>query len=92
MLCVGRLQVSNSQHDELFTEAWERFQNYIEDCPHHGIQEWLLMQTFYHGLISSTLESLNATAGGAFLSLKLSDAKALVDKMTSNSTCNEERT
>jgi len=50
------------------------------------------MQTFYHELISSTRESIDATAGGAFLSLKLSDAKALVEKMASNSTCNEERT
>ena len=48
------------------------------------------MQTFYHGLISSTRESIDAAAGGAFLSLKLSDAKALVEKMASNSTCNED--
>ena len=50
------------------------------------------MQTFYHGLISSTRESIDTAAGGAFLSLKLSDAKALVEKMASNSTCNEELT
>jgi len=50
------------------------------------------MQTFCHGLISSTRESIDAAAGGAFLSLKLSDAKALVEKMTSNSTCNEVHT
>jgi hypothetical protein len=29
------------------------------------------MQTFYHGLISSTRESIDVAAGGAFLSLKL---------------------
>jgi hypothetical protein len=50
------------------------------------------MQTFYHGLISSTRESIDAATEGAFLSLKLSNAKALVDKMASNSICNEERT
>jgi len=79
-------------HQQSFTEAWERFKNYIEDCPHYGIEEWLLMQTFYHGLSSSTCESIDAAARGAFLSLKLSDAKALVEKMASNSTCNEKRT
>jgi len=42
-------------------------------------------------LISSTRESIDTAAGGAFLSLKLSDAKPLVEKMASNSTCNEER-
>ena len=91
-LCCFGIVSFQQQHDESFTEAWERFQNYIEDCPHHGIEEWLLMQTFYHGLISSTRESIDAAAGGAFLSLKLSDAKALVEKMASNSTCNEECT
>jgi len=50
------------------------------------------MQTLYHRLISSTRKSINATTEGAFLSLKLSDAKAIVEKMASNSTCNEERT
>jgi len=50
------------------------------------------MQTFYHRLISSTRESIDAAGGGAFLSLKLSNAKALVEKMAPNSTCNEERT
>jgi len=84
-LC-GKISSFQQQHDESFTEAWERFQNYIEDCPHHGIEEWLLMQTFYHGHILSTREFIDAAAGGAFLSLKLSDAKALVEKMASNST------
>ena len=51
---LGKISSFQQQHDESFTEAWERFQNYIEDYPHHGIEEWLLMQTFYHGLISST--------------------------------------
>jgi len=50
------------------------------------------MLTFYHGLISSTSEFIDAAAGGAFLSLKLSDAKAIVEKMVSNSTCNEDHT
>ena len=50
------------------------------------------MQTFYHGFISSTRECIDASARVAFLSVKLSDAKALVEKMASNSTCNEECT
>jgi hypothetical protein len=56
------------------------------------MEEWLLMQTFYHGLTSSTRETLDATTGGAFLSLNLRDAKALVEKMASNQSWNEEKT
>jgi hypothetical protein len=50
------------------------------------------MQTFYHGLTISTHETMDATAGGAFLSLTLRDATALVEKMASNQGWNEERT
>jgi hypothetical protein len=48
------------------------------------MENWLLMQTFYHGPTTSTGETMNATTGGAFLSLNLRDAIALVEKMTSN--------
>ena len=70
--------------------AWERFQDYISECPHHGIQNWLRMQTFYHGLTNSTLETIDAAAGGAFLSLTLLATITLVEKMNSNQGWNEE--
>jgi len=31
------------QHDESVVEAWECFQYYISECPHHGMMKWLLM-------------------------------------------------
>jgi hypothetical protein len=42
------------------------------------------MQTIYHGLTTSTCETLDAAAGGAFLSLTIEDAIALMEKMASN--------
>jgi len=48
------------------------------------MENWLLMQTFYHGLSNNTRETMDATAGGAFLSLTISQATALVEKMASN--------
>jgi glutaredoxin-related protein len=48
------------------------------------------MQTFYHGLFTSTRESVDAAARGAFLSLNLTDATALIEKMASNQSWNEE--
>jgi hypothetical protein len=48
------------------------------------MENWLLMQTFYHGLTICTHETMDAAAEGAFLSLNLRDAIALVEKMTSN--------
>jgi hypothetical protein len=56
------------------------------------MENWLLMQTFYHGLTNSTRETMDAAAGGAFLSLTINQATTLVEKMVSNQGWNEERT
>ena len=87
----GKISNFQQQHDESVPEAWERFQEYISECPHHGMETWLLMQTFYHGLTTSTRETMDAAAGGAFLSLTLSKATDLVEKMASNHSWNEDR-
>ena len=49
------------------------------------------MQTFYHGLTNNTRETMDAAAGGAFLSLTLLAVTTLVEKMASNQGWNEER-
>jgi len=35
----GKISSFQQQHDESFAEAWERFQDYITECPHHGIED-----------------------------------------------------
>ena len=87
----GRISSFQQLHDESVTEAWERFQDYISECPHHGMENWLLMQTFYHGLNTSARENLDAAAGGAFLSLTIPNATQLVEKMASNHGWNDDR-
>jgi hypothetical protein len=47
----------------------------------HG---WFLIQTFYHGLKSTSREHLDAAAGGAFFSLQVPVAKELIEKMVAN--------
>ena len=54
------------------------------------MENWLLMQTFYHGLTNSTRENMDAAARGAFLSLTLPWATALVEKIASNQGWSEE--
>ena len=59
-------------------------QDYILECPHHGMENWLLMQTFYHGLTNKTHENVDAADGSAFLSLTITQAIDLIEKMASN--------
>ena len=66
--------------DETIPEVWERLQEYIQACPHHGIEEWLIIQNFFHGLNQQAQDHVDAAAGGSFLSLDVAGAKALIDK------------
>src|SRR6185312_1649651 len=50
--------------DETIPEVWERLQEYIQACPHHGIEEWLIIQNFFHGLNQQAKDQVDATVGG----------------------------
>jgi hypothetical protein len=55
-------------------------------------EAWARFQdTFYHGLSTNTRETMDAATGGAFLSLTLTQATNLVEKLASNQAWNEER-
>ena len=48
------------------------------------MEDWLLMQNFYHGLTQKSHEQLDAIAGGSFMSLTLGKAETLMEKIASN--------
>jgi hypothetical protein len=78
--------------DETITEAWERLLDYISACPHHGMEEWFNIQSFYHGLIRSACEHIDAGAGGSSFTLSIEEAHKLVEKMAYNQSWDEEHT
>nr|GEX87551.1 reverse transcriptase domain-containing protein [Tanacetum cinerariifolium] len=53
--------------DESFYEAWERFNDLLRACPHHGFSELHQLDTFYNALNVNDQDSLNSAAGGNFL-------------------------
>jgi hypothetical protein len=71
--------------DETIGEAWECLQDYISACPHHGMEEWFIIQSFFsHGLIRSAREHIDAATAGSFFALSIEEARKLVVKMASN--------
>ncbi|GJY67386.1 hypothetical protein Tco_0469624 [Tanacetum coccineum] len=90
------------EFDESFYEAWDRFNDLLQACPHHGFSELHQLDTFYNALNSNDQDSLNSAAGGNFLDkmprdclriieskskVRHSRSKAIVAKVsTSNST------
>ena len=75
---------TNALQDKTVSEVWERLQEYIAACPHHGMEEWLIIQNFFHGLEQRSQDHMDALAGGAFLSLDVVGARTLIDKVASN--------
>ncbi|GJX60951.1 reverse transcriptase domain-containing protein [Tanacetum coccineum] len=50
--------------DETFYEAWDRFNDLLRACPHHGFSELHQLDTFYNALNTNDQDSLNSAAGG----------------------------
>jgi len=78
------------QADETIPEAWERLQEYIRECPHHGIKEWLLLQGFYHGLTLVVRTHLDVATRVSFTSLNVTQANNLVKNIVTNQGWSEE--
>nr|GEZ88734.1 reverse transcriptase domain-containing protein [Tanacetum cinerariifolium] len=49
--------------DESFYEAWERFNELLRACPHHGFSDLHQLDTFYNALNVNDQYSLNSAAG-----------------------------
>ncbi|GJQ90652.1 reverse transcriptase domain-containing protein [Tanacetum coccineum] len=47
--------------DETFYEAWDRFNDLLRACPHHGFYDLHKLDTFYNALNSNDQDSLNST-------------------------------
>jgi hypothetical protein len=80
----NKISTFQQVRDETITEAWERLQNYISAWPHHDMEEWFIIQSFYHGLIHTAHEHIDAAAGGSLFALSIEEAHRLIEKMASN--------
>eukprot|EP00257_Ricinus_communis_P023468 XP_015583461.1 uncharacterized protein LOC107262405 [Ricinus communis] len=70
--------------DESLYEYSRRFKHLQRKCLHHGIQEWLLIQTFYNGLTHEYRIYIDAASGSNFIEKVPTKAKALLEKMAAN--------
>jgi hypothetical protein len=48
------------------------------------MEELFIIQSFYHGLIRSAREHIDAAAGGSFFTLSIVEAHKVVETMASN--------
>lgn len=80
-----RAKITNlrKKDGESLGDAWDRYKELIRVCPHHGLEKWLLVQTFYDHLTPHTRISVNNAAGGNFGNRWVKDGWALLEGMAS---------
>ncbi|XP_021764100.1 uncharacterized protein LOC110728760 [Chenopodium quinoa] len=80
----NELQTFKQSDDESLYKAWRRFKRLQRQCPHHGIPDWILMQTFYNGMTHEFRIYIDAASGGSLLTKNPTEARELIEKMAAN--------
>ncbi|GJW90889.1 hypothetical protein Tco_0168442 [Tanacetum coccineum] len=64
---------------ETFFEAWDRFKDLLNKCPHHAFSPLHQIDTFYNSLNQSEKDSLNSAANGNFLTKNTQEALTIIE-------------
>ena len=80
----GRISSFQQTRMESIPEVWEKLQEYILACPHLGMDEWLVLQSFYNGLTTTSRAHLDAAARGAYLDLTIAKEPLLMSSRVMN--------
>ncbi|KAI3744769.1 hypothetical protein L1987_57860 [Smallanthus sonchifolius] len=56
----------------------------LRKCPHHGLEVWLQVSSFYNGLHNQARQTLDATTGGIFGNKRPQEAYNLIEKIFMN--------
>nr|GFC56965.1 hypothetical protein [Tanacetum cinerariifolium] len=64
--------------EETFSDAWDRFKEFLRACPHHGFSELTQIDMFYNGLTEQDQDSLNAALGGNLLNKTTREALKII--------------
>ncbi|KAI3786672.1 hypothetical protein L1987_40544 [Smallanthus sonchifolius] len=81
LYCLGEDEVDG----ESLYEAWEHFKDMLRKCPHHGLEVWLQVSSFYNGLNNQARQTLDATAGSIFGNKRPQEAYNLTEEIAMNS-------
>ena len=72
------------QGDEAFSEARERFKDLTRQCPHHGFDNWQLINIFYEGLTENCRNRIDAICGGSIMDKYDDEVEELIERLAEN--------
>jgi hypothetical protein len=56
----------------------------IRTCHSHGVNEWIILHSFYNGLNYMSRNILDSAVGGAFMGKTIIEAKAILESILQN--------
>ncbi|XP_020245172.1 uncharacterized protein LOC109823298 [Asparagus officinalis] len=80
----NQITTFTQKEGESLYDAWERYKDLLRMCPHHGLEDWHIIHTFYNGLLYNTRMTVDATAGGSLMNKSVRDAKQVIEDMAQN--------
>ncbi|KAJ9175424.1 hypothetical protein P3X46_013981 [Hevea brasiliensis] len=75
------LNTFTQKERESLYNTWERCKDLQRECPYHGIEDWLLVQNFYNGLLPSTRSTVDSTAEGNLMEKIVTQALELLERV-----------
>ncbi|XP_050909196.1 uncharacterized protein LOC127122967 [Lathyrus oleraceus] len=69
---------------ESLLDAGERYKELLRACPHHGLEQWLIIHTLYNGLLYNTKMTIDAAASGALIIKPYPKACTLFEDVAQN--------
>ncbi|KAG7529819.1 Ribonuclease H-like superfamily, partial [Arabidopsis suecica] len=66
---------------ESFSEAWERFKGYTNQCPHHGFKKASLLSSLYRGVLPRIRMLVDTASNGNFQNKDVEEGWELVDNL-----------
>ncbi|PNX93836.1 hypothetical protein L195_g016998, partial [Trifolium pratense] len=82
-----RAEITNfSQYEEeSLHEAWERLQDKLRSCPHHGFEKCRILEILYNGLSAQNRGIIDLACGGSMLNKEADEVYNLVAEITADS-------
>ncbi|GKB07942.1 MAK10-like protein [Tanacetum coccineum] len=68
-------------HGESLSEAWTRFEDLLQNVPHHGIDLWIQVQIFYEHVNPITRRTIDQSAGGKLHDRNAKESWALLEDL-----------
>ncbi|CAM8993131.1 unnamed protein product [Rhodiola kirilowii] len=70
-----------STDGETLYDSWERYKELTRVCPHHNLEQWQIIDTFYQEIDQGMRTLINQAAGGGLNGVPLEDAYGIIERV-----------